>query len=68
MAILAIGIFVQLETENNEVFEGLGLDNFFTNPAVILIVIGAVLFLLGFTGCFGALFEIFYVLVFVSHC
>lgn len=35
-------------------------------PAIFLIVIGVLLFIIGFCGCFGALLEIFFLLVIVS--
>ena len=35
-------------------------------PAIFLIVIGGLLFIIGFCGCFGALLEIFVLLVIVS--
>lgn len=65
-ALLGIGVFIQLETESDERISGLGLDSFLSNPAIILIIFGVLLFLLGFCGCFGALFEISYLLIFVS--
>ena len=42
------------------------LSQAFSAPAIFLIVIGVMLFIIGFCGCFGALLEIFYLLVIVS--
>lgn len=60
-ALLAIGIYVQVETA----FEMLELTSLLTNPAIVMIVLGSVLFILGFCGCLGALLEIFFLLVIV---
>ncbi len=60
--ILAIGIYVQVETG----FSELSLDSVLTSPAIALVIIGAVLFIVGFCGCFGALLEIFPLLLIVS--
>ena len=54
-----IGTFVQVEPT----FRELALDNILTSPAIIL---GAVLFFIGFCGCFGALLELFVLLMIVS--
>lgn len=59
---LAIGIFVQTESS----FQDLNLGAIITSPAIVLIVIGAVLFIIGFCGCFGALLELFVLLIIVS--
>ena len=61
-AMLAIGIYVQVETA----FEMLELSSVLTNPAIVLIIFGCLLFILGFCGCLGALLEIFFLLVIVS--
>ena len=61
MALLGIGIYLQVETA----IDNLGLSGLLSNPAIILIIIGSVLFLLGFCGCFGALLELFFLLVIV---
>ncbi|XP_064401853.1 tetraspanin-33-like [Halichondria panicea] len=55
VVILAIGIYVQVETG----FSDLSLGSVLTSPAIVLIIIGAVLFVVGFCGCFGALLELF---------
>lgn len=60
--ILAIGIYVQVETG----FSDLSLGSVLTSPAIVLIIIGAVLFVVGFCGCFGALLELFPLLLIVS--
>ena len=62
IALLAIGIYVQVETT----FDRLMLSDAFTNPAIGMIVIGSMLFILGFCGCLGALLEVFFLLVIVS--
>lgn len=61
MALLGIGIYLQVETA----IDNLGLSGLLSNPAIILIIIGSVLFLLGFCGCFGALLELFFLLLIV---
>ena len=61
MALLGIGIYLHVETA----IDNLGLGGLLSNPAIILIIIGSVLFLLGFCGCFGALLELFILLVIV---
>ena len=63
MALLGIGIYVQVETA----FDGLQLNDLITSPAIALIIIGAVLFLIGFCGCLGALLELFVLLIVVRH-
>ena len=59
---MAIGIYVQVETA----FDNLNLDSVLTSPAIALIIIGGVLTIVGFCGCFGALFELFILLIIVS--
>lgn len=61
IALLGIGIYLQVETA----IDNLGLSGLLSNPAIILIIIGSVLFILGFCGCFGALLELFFLLVIV---
>ena len=63
MALLGIGIYVQVETA----FDGLQLNDLITSPAIALIIIGTVLFLIGFCGCLGALLELFVLLIVVRH-
>ena len=41
------------------------LNKIITSPAIFLIVVGGLLFIIGFCGCFGALLEIFFLLVIV---
>lgn len=61
MALLAIGIYVQVETA----FDGLQLNDLITNPSIAMIILGSVLFLIGFCGCLGALLELFILLIVV---
>lgn len=61
MALLAIGIYVQVETT----FDMLMLSSVLTNPAIVMIILGSLLFILGFCGCLGALLEVFFLLVIV---
>ena len=61
VALLAIGIYVQVETT----FDMLELSALLTNPAIVMIILGAFLFILGFCGCIGALLEIFFLLLIV---
>lgn len=62
VAFLAIGIYVQVEST----FDMLRLSSVLTSPAIIMIILGGVLFILGFCGCLGALLEVFFLLVIVS--
>lgn len=64
VGLLAIGIYVQVEST----FDMLRLSSILTSPAIVMIIIGALLFILGFCGCLGALLEIFFLLVIVSVC
>ena len=43
----------------------MNLSSLFSNPTISLIVLGAVLFVVGFCGCFGALLEVYVLLVIV---
>lgn len=62
VALLAIGIYVQVEST----FDMLQLGSVLTSPAIVMIILGGLLFILGFCGCLGALLEIFPLLVAVS--
>lgn len=46
-------------------FDMLELSSLLTNPAIVMIILGGILFILGFCGCLGALLEIFFLLVIV---
>lgn len=52
--------------------DNLDVDNFLTAPAILLCIIGGLLFILGFCGCFGALLELYVpllvVCVLVVYC
>ena len=45
----------------------LGVDNLSSDPAVVLLVIGSILFLITFTGCVGTLRENLFLLKLVSN-
>ena len=60
---MAAGIYTQVESEQLNM---VGLSAILTSPGIILIVLGGVIFLIGFFGCLGALREIFLLLVIVS--
>lgn len=62
VGLLAIGIYVQVEST----FDMLRLSSVLTSPAIVMIILGALLFILGFCGCLGALLEIFFLLV--AYC
>ena len=62
MCLLGVGIYVQVDTTFGE----LGFDDYLTSPSIVLMVVGSILFLLGFLGCFGALFELLPILIIVS--
>lgn len=59
VALLAIGIYVQVEST----FDMLRLSSVLTSPAIVMIILGGLLFILGFCGCLGALLEVFVLLV-----
>ena len=61
--LLAVGIFAQVEAGTLNEF---GVGDVLASPAIIIIILGAVLFILGFSGCLGALREVFILLVIVS--
>jgi len=62
VALLAIGIYVLVENT----FQELMLGSVLTNPAIIITILGGLLFIIGFCGCIGALLEIVFLLVIVS--
>ena len=43
----------------------MNLSSLLSNPSIAIIVIGAILFIIGFCGCFGALLEIAFLLIIV---
>jgi hypothetical protein len=45
----------------------LRLSSILTSPAIVMIVLGVLLFILGFCGCLGALLEVFFLLIGVSE-
>jgi len=57
-----IGIIAELQKEDYGDIGSLVL----TSPAIICIIIGLLLFLLGLLGVVGALVELYYVLIIVS--
>lgn len=59
IALLALGIYVQVE----KTFDMLMLGSVLTNPSIIIIILGGLLFIIGFCGCLGALLELFYLLI-----
>ncbi|XP_033109788.1 tetraspanin-33-like isoform X1 [Anneissia japonica] len=67
IALLAIGIWALVERESETSINS--HVDFFTDPAIVLIVVGVVAFILGFSGCIGAIREncvlltIFYLLL-----
>ena len=64
VALLGAGVYALTAPETN--LDNLEVDNFLTAPAILLCIIGGVLFLLGFCGCFGALLELYIPLIVVS--
>jgi hypothetical protein len=61
VALLGAGVYVLTAPETN--LDNVDVDNFLTAPAILLCIIGGVLFLLGFCGCFGALLELYIPLI-----
>ena len=64
VALLGAGVYALTAPETN--LENLDADNFLTAPAILLCIIGGLLFILGFCGCFGALLELYIPLIVVS--
>ena len=56
IALLGAGIYALTAPETN--LDDLDVGDFLTTPAIFLVIIGGLLFILGFCGCFGALLEI----------
>ena len=65
VALLGAGVYVLTAPETN--LDNVEVDNFLTAPAILLCIIGGVLFLLGFCGCFGALLELYIPLIIVNQ-
>ena len=61
-ACLAIGIYARFENATYSDFFG----NAWSDPAFFFIIVGGIMFILGFTGCIGALRENICLLKFVS--
>lgn len=61
---ICIGIWILQEKSE------LGIDNLSSDPAILLIVVGSILFVITFTGCVGTLRENLFLLKVVStvHC
>lgn len=59
-------MYVLAAPETN--LDNLDVDNFLTAPAIMLCIIGGLLFLLGFCGCLGALLELYFLLIAVPVC
>lgn len=63
LGVLAIGVFAWVE---KQMFQNIGeLSNFFIDPGLIFMIVGAVIFIIGFAGCVGALRENTCLLMFV---
>ena len=60
---MAVGIYARLEKSKYQSF----FDDIVLDPAFVLIVVGGIMFILGFTGCIGALRENICLLKFVSN-
>lgn len=64
MGLLGIGVWAWVQ---KEMFKNIGkLTTFFVDPGLIFIIVGAVIFIIGFAGCVGALRENTCLLMFVS--
>jgi len=60
---IAIGLYARLEKTAYQEF----FSDILTDPAFALIIVGCVMFILGFSGCIGALRENICLLKFVSN-
>jgi hypothetical protein len=58
---ICIGIWILQEKHD------LGIDNLSSDPAILLLVIGSILFVITFTGCVGTLRENLFLLKMVSY-
>jgi len=62
---MGIGLWAWSE---KDMFENIGkLTEFFLDPGLIFIIAGSIIFIIGFTGCVGALRENTCLLMFVSQ-
>ena len=61
---MAAGSYAQVESST---LSGSGLDSVLVSPGIVLIILGSIMFILGFLGCLGALREVFILLVVVSY-
>lgn len=66
IGILGIGIYAWYEKQMFENISTLTDTEFFVDPGLIFIIVGAVIFVIGFSGCVGALRENTCLLMFVS--
>ena len=56
-AVLGVGIWVRADPQFREYVDSNGNFNFLYTGAYILIVVGVIIMLVGFLGCWGALRE-----------
>lgn len=63
IVLATLGTYVQVE----KTFTQLSVQSVLSNPAMILIIAGGILVILGVCGSIGALLEIYFLLILVSH-
>ena len=66
IGILAIGVYAWYEKQMFQNIGTLTQTEFFVDPGLIFMIVGAIIFIIGFSGCVGALRENTCLLMFVS--
>ena len=67
IAMLGIGIWARLERDNFSLKDFHSMLDFFTEISILFVLLGCLIFMLGFCGCLGALRENTCLIKFVSY-